>query len=298
MTVIDLSALDPPDLVETLDFEAAYQLKLQHFKRIYPDWTAALESDPVVKLIELAAYDEIRFRARTNDAGRAVLLACATGADLEHLAVLWNLQREIIDPGDPEAHPPIPATAERDARLRLRTQMGIERASTAGPAGSYRSLAMNASADVADVRVDRLEPGTVRVVVKSYSNGGIASATLLDKVRRVLSPEDRRPLNDSLLVVPASPVDYAIVADVYIGRGPDPGVVLDARRQDLDVTVDEHEALRLGMPRSAITGALHPKDSGVVRVELKSPPSDVTCSIDQFARCTSIVLNPKMNDDD
>ena len=37
MTVIDLSTLDPPDLVETLDFEAAYHFKLQHFKSIYPD---------------------------------------------------------------------------------------------------------------------------------------------------------------------------------------------------------------------------------------------------------------------
>lgn len=75
MTVIDLSALDPPDLVETLDFEELYQRKLEHFKRIYSDWTAALESDPVVKLLELAAYEDVRFRARVNDAGRAVLLA-------------------------------------------------------------------------------------------------------------------------------------------------------------------------------------------------------------------------------
>ncbi|MET3820439.1 phage-related baseplate assembly protein [Burkholderia sp. PvR073] len=298
MTVIDLSALDPPDLVETLDFEAAYQFKLQHFKSIYPDWTAALESDPVVKLLELAAYEEIRFRARVNDAGRAVLLAYATGADLEHLAVLWNLRREIVDPGDPEAHPPIPATGERDERLRLRTQMGIERSSTAGPFGSYRSLAMDASADVADVRVDRPEPGVVRVVVKSYSNDGIASAALLDTVRRALSPEDRRPLNDKLRVVPAQPVNYEIVADVYIGRGPDPGVVLTARRQDLDIAVAAGEGLRVGMPRSAVTGALHPKESGVVRVDLKSPALDVVCAVDQFARCTSIMLNPKVNDDD
>ncbi|AXF21352.1 baseplate J protein [Burkholderia pyrrocinia] len=298
MTVIDLSALDPPDLVETLDFEEVYQRKLEHFKRIYSDWTAALESDPVVKLIELAAYDELRFRARVNDVGRAVLLAYATGADQEHLAALWNIKREIVDPGDPEAHPPIPMTYERDERLRLRTQMGIERSSTAGPFGSYRSLAMDASADVADVRVDRPEPGVVRVVVKSYSNDGIASAALLDTVRRALSPEDRRPLNDELLVVPARPINYAIVADVYVGRGPDPGVVLAARRQDLDIAVAAGEALRVGMPQSAVTGALHPKASGVVRVDLKSPAADVVCAIDQFARCTSIVLNPKVNDDD
>ncbi|MCA7900842.1 baseplate J/gp47 family protein [Burkholderia cepacia] len=298
MTVIDLSALDPPDLVETLDFEEVYQRKLEHFKSIYPDWTAALESDPVVKLIELAAYDDIRFRARVNDAARAVLLAYSTGADLEHLAVLWNLQRETVDPGDPEAHPPVPATVERDERLRLRTQMGIERSSTAGPFGAYRSMAMDASPDVADVRVDRPEGGVVRVVVKSYSNGGVAGAALLDTVRRALSPEDRRPLNDTLLVVPARPVEYSIVADVYIGRGPDPGVVLAARRQDLDIAVAAGEALRVGMPRSAVTGALHPKASGVVRVDLKAPMADVVCAIDQFARCTSIVLNPKVSDDD
>ncbi|MBR7996438.1 baseplate J/gp47 family protein [Burkholderia cenocepacia] len=298
MTVIDLSALDPPDLVETLDFEELYQRKLEHFKSIYPDWTAALESDPVVKLLELAAYDDVRFRARVNDAGRAVLLAYSTGADLEHLSVLWNLRRETIDPGDPEAHPPVPATVERDDRLRLRTQMGIERSSTAGPSGSYRSLAMDASADVADVRVDRPEPGVVRVVVKSYSNDGVASAALLDTVRRALTPEDRRPLNDTLLVVPARPVNYAIVADVYVGRGPDPGVVLAARRQDLDIAVAAGGGLRVGMPRSAITGALHPKESGVVRVDLHAPAADVVCAIDEFARCTSIVLNAKVNDDD
>ncbi|KVF73370.1 baseplate J/gp47 family protein [Burkholderia vietnamiensis] len=298
MTVIDLSALDPPDLVEMLDFEELYQRKLEHFKRIYPDWTAALESDPVVKLLELAAYEDVRFRARVNDAGRAVLLAYATGADLEHLAALWNLKKEVVDPGDPEAHPPIPVTYERDERLRLRTQMGIERASTAGPFGAYRSMAMDASADVADVRVDRPEGGVVRVVVKSYSNGGVASAALLDTVRRALSPEDRRPLNDTLLVVPARPVEYSIDADVYIGRGPDPGVVLAARRQDLDIAIAAGEALRVGMPRSAVTGALHPKASGVVRVDLKAPVADVVCAIDQFARCTSIVLNPKVNDDD
>lgn len=74
--------------------------------------------------------------------------------------------------------------------------------------------------------------------------------------------------------------------------------MLDARRKDLDIAVAAGEALRVGMPKSAVTGALHPKESGVVRVDLKSPADDVVCAIDQFARCTSIVLNPKVNDDD
>jgi len=153
VTTIDLSAIDPPDLVDMLDFEDIYQEKLEHFRSIYADWSAALESDPVVKLIELAAYREVRFRARVNDAARAVMLAFSTGADLEHLAALLDIERATIDPGDADANPPVGPTLEGDDRLKLRTQMSIERSTVAGPSGSYVALAMNASADVLDVKV-------------------------------------------------------------------------------------------------------------------------------------------------
>ena len=85
---IDLSRIAPPEVVESLDFEAIYQEMMDEFRRIYPDWTAALESDPVVKLLEVAAYREMLMRARINDAARAVMLAYAGGSDLEHLAAL------------------------------------------------------------------------------------------------------------------------------------------------------------------------------------------------------------------
>ncbi len=72
---IDLSRIDPPEVVESLDFEAIYQEMMDEFRRLYPDWTAALESDPVVKLLEVAAYREMLVRARINDAARAVMQA-------------------------------------------------------------------------------------------------------------------------------------------------------------------------------------------------------------------------------
>ncbi|KVD76984.1 baseplate J protein [Burkholderia sp. ABCPW 14] len=297
MTMIDLSLLDPPDLVEMLDFEAAYQMKLAYFKRIYPDWSAALESDPVVKLIELAAYEEVRFRARVIDAARATMLAYATGADLEHIAVLWGVEKAIVDPGDPNATPPRPPRYERDERFRLRTQLAIETSTDAGPIDAYRKLALDASPDVLDVWVDRPEPGTVRVTIMSQSNGGVPDDALLDAVRKALSPEDVRPLNDTVLVVPARPITYAVEADVYVGRGPDPAVVLAERRRDLDVAVDAARRLKLGMARSAIAGALHPRGSSVVRVDLKAPLGDVTCNGQEFAACTSVVLNLKVLDE-
>lgn len=297
MTVIDLSALDPPDLVEILDFEAAYQMKLAHFKSIYPDWSAALESDPVVKLIELAAYDEIRAGARVNDAARAVMLAFSTGADLEHLVVLLDVERAVVDPGDEAATPPVPPTLERDDRLRMRGQMSMERATVAGPSGSYVSLAMNASADVRDVWVDRPEPGTVRLTVMSEKGDGVPDEALLNRVRAAVNPEDVRPLNDTVLVEGATRIDYAIESTIYVGRGPDPAIVLEARRKVLDGVIANSRKLGVGMPRSAIDGALHAPDSGVRRLDLPQPVMDVVCGPREFANCVGIQLRVKVNDE-
>ncbi|WP_261541079.1 baseplate assembly protein [Burkholderia multivorans] len=296
MTVIDLASPDPPDLVEVLDFEAAFQMKLEYFKSIYPDWTAALKSDPVVKLIELAAYDEIRARARINDAARAVMLAFSTGADLEHLAVLLDTERAVIDPGDPNANPPIERRMESDDRLKLRAQMSLERATVAGPSGAYRSLATDASADVLDVAVDRPEGGTVRLTIMSARGDGVPDQALLDLVGAKVSPETVRPLNDTVLVEPAIKIEYAIDAVIYVGSGPDPNIVLDARRKVLDRVIAKSRRLRAGMPRTAIDGALHAPDSGVVRIELRSPSVDVVCGPREFAHCTAINLEVRTED--
>ncbi|WP_035552110.1 baseplate J/gp47 family protein [Burkholderia sp. 9120] len=293
MTTIDLTAIDPPDLVDTLDFEDIYQEKLAHFRSIYEDWSAALESDPVVKLIELAAYREVRLRARINDAAKAVMLAFSTGADLEHLSVLFDIERATVDPGDPSANPPVAPVFEGDERLKLRTQMSMETATVAGPSGAYVALAMNASPDVLDVSVDQPEAGTVRLTLLSAKGNGVPDQALLERVRNAVSPEDVRPLNDTVITAASAPLDFAIEADLYIGEGPDPDVVLKARLEALELAVAKARKLGAGMSLSAIFGALHPPGSGVEDVELISPSASVVCQRHQFANCTQIRLNPK-----
>ena len=87
-----LTTLDPPQAIEPLDFEAALADLIAYFTAHYPGFTAALESDPVIKLLETAAYREVAsVRARINDVVRALLLAFATGADLEHLAAFYEV---------------------------------------------------------------------------------------------------------------------------------------------------------------------------------------------------------------
>ena len=54
MSTVDLSAPPAPPVLEDLDFEQTYAEELAAF-RLYmgENWTAELESDPVVKLLEL-----------------------------------------------------------------------------------------------------------------------------------------------------------------------------------------------------------------------------------------------------
>ena len=108
--MIDLDKLAQPDVVEELNIETIYQQLVNDFKILYPNYSAVLESDPVVKLLELYAYRESLIRARINNAAKSQLLAFATGADLDHLAAFYGVKRQ---------------DDELDKRLRMRTQFQI-----------------------------------------------------------------------------------------------------------------------------------------------------------------------------
>ena len=209
MTTIDLTKISPPDVIEALDFEAIYQEILANFKQLYPDWTAALESDPVVKLLELAAYRETLLRARVNDAARACMLPYATGSDLENLAALLGVTR--LTDGD---------TVELDDRLRLRAQMALEGETVAGSHGSYVFHALSASNLVKDVAVDSPVPGQVRVTILSTEGNGTPDTELIDIVDSYLSAETRRPLTDMVTVEAAEIVPFTVDATLHVYTGP------------------------------------------------------------------------------
>ena len=72
---VDLSRLPPPTVIEALDFETIYAEALGQFQTYFPGFDATVESDPVVKLLQLFAYRELVLRQRVNDAARAVMPA-------------------------------------------------------------------------------------------------------------------------------------------------------------------------------------------------------------------------------
>lgn len=289
MSLIELSALPAPQVLEDLDFEEVYQGELSAFREYMGDnWSALLESDPVTKLLELGAYRRLQNRARVNDAAKALLLAYARKGDLDQLAANVNLKRLEIQTADPNAVPPTAAVMEEDDALQERVQLAYEGLTTAGPRNSYILHARNASALVADATAESPSPAVVVVTVLALEGSGVASEDLLETVRLNLSDDDVRPLADRLTVQSAEILPYRINAVVHMtGSGPETEATLAECKSRLQDWINPRRRLGLEVARSGVDAQLH--ISGVSRVDLQGW-TDIRPTKAQAAWCEAFTV--------
>ncbi len=293
MTSIDFSKLPPPDVIEDLCFEEIVTRIRDRFAADNPDLAEVLdlESEPLTKLMESAAYELLLTRQRVNDAGRAVMVAYAQHTDLDNLAALFGVERLLIKDGDPEAVPPRPPEYESDERLRQRLQESLEGFSTAGPEGAYHFHALSADARVKDVSVigpPDVPDGEVHVLVLSTEDEGYPSQEILDNVEAALNADTVRPLTDKLSVFPAGIFGYSIDATLIFLPGPDPAVVMEEARKAIEAFVEAQHRMAHDITISAIHSALH--QEGVQDVQLLQPPGSIHLTKTQAPYCISITL--------
>jgi phage-related baseplate assembly protein len=288
---IDLSRLPSPDIIERLDAEAIIAEAKAQVLALAPELSTvlALESEPVVKLIEVFAYREVLLRARINDASRAVLLPTATGADLDNLAALFGVQRLMVTAANPAAVPPTSAVYETDTALRRRSQLALEGFSTAGPRGAYIYHALSAHADIGDVAVASSTPGTVEVTVMRKAGNGAATASILAAVTAALNDEDVRPLCDTVVVQSCLVKLFTVNASLVMFDGPDPAVVLAAATAALNDYIASCHRIGAAVRLSGIYGALH-QPGLVSQVNLTAPLADVIPTATQVTFCAAPVV--------
>ena len=294
-TLIDLSQLPPPNVVEALNYETILGERKAALIARYPaDKQAeiaavlALESEPLTKLLQESAYRELLLRQRINEAARAVMLAYAEGEDLEHIAALFGVQRLVIKPADPIAG--TPAEMENDTDLRQRVQLAPQSFSVAGPEGAYRSHARAADGRVLDASATSPEEGEVRVTVLAREGDGTATPDLLAKVEAALRSEDIRPLTDYVTVQSAAILPYDVVAILHLFPGPDSSVVVAEALRRLAIYVEACHRLGRVVARSGLDAALHV--AGVERVELLYPAEDVRADLTQAPYCIDVDVKP------
>ncbi len=201
--LLDLSLIPPPDAVRVLDFDvshaawlAAAQAEAARYGYAYN--VASLRSDPAGWAMRVGAYrGDIYKSQEVNDGVKAVLLATATGADLDNVCADLAIARQTLVPADLTVTPPVPAIMESDDSLRRRRALAPEALSVAGPNAAYLFYALDAHPDVRDCAVYGPEHGVgvpdgcVWMVLLSKSGqGGQASPQVCLAVAKHLAAWD------------------------------------------------------------------------------------------------------------
>lgn len=341
---IDLSTLPQPDVIQLLNYEELFNQRKTEFNALAPltldsdlqpkavqaeivvdpdglqywkipvDSAAglfylALESEPVVRLLQADVYRELLLRQMVNDTAHATMIAYATDADLDAIAARYNVTRLLITPATNTAD----AVYESDDALRKRTLLSLEALNTAGSRGSYLYHALSADGRVKDVGVDHVtfhvtdgaividhdanlptpEPGKVAITVLSHSGNGVAAVALLDIVEAALNDDRVRPLTDRLSVRSAEIVEYALEANITFYEGPSHAPVLALINQRLTEFLSSAHKVGFSLEESALHSVLH--QNGVYKVEVVSPVLPFVIQNHQAGFCTGITLNDMGN---
>ena len=302
---LNLSSLPDPEIIETVSYQTIFDSLRTEFQSRYADFSAPVESDPVIKLLEVAAYREVILRARVNDAFKATLLAFAAAGDLDNLAAFYGLTR-LAD--------------ETDAELRDRTINRIQGSSTAGGAAWYRYQALTANSGVRDARVtspaagevniallskevenleslgtassglsadmsalltfygitanatnDQAASALIRAAIENAGPEGTATPELLNAVDTICQGDTVRVITDNLTVASANVVGVDVEANVYLY--PDSSATILAGLEDsIKAAVAAEGGLGWDLSLSWLIKNIHV--DGVQRVELVSPTTN------------------------
>lgn len=316
MATLDFSTIPAPEIVEELDYETILQAMITDLQSRDPSYTEILESDPGVKILEVAAARELILRQRINEALRATMLRYAIGSDLDNLAAFYGVTRLANETDDP---------------LRLRTIERIMGSSTAGGAAWYRYQALTADNRVKDAAVSSPAPGEVAIAILSQEGYqaltatgtnldqlgvafgivrntgeadaayrsrilafvqagggfGLASEELVEAVDTHLQSDDVRVITDTVTVQGANIINVNVTAQIYL-YPQTPQAVFDNLEANLRAAFDAQSGLGWDVTTSWLIAQLHP--AGVQRVVLTSPTANVVCSPNDAPSLGTITL--------
>ena len=276
---IDLSNLAPPKIIEELSAEQLVEDYVKYFKaldtkgdkKLADTIQALLPSDPSYKIIEACAYRELLLRQRINDSIKAMLVAYATGEDLDHLAAFIPIERKVLDEGDPTDTPPRPRIMESDDDFRKRVVLAPEAFSTAGSKGAYVFHALSVPG-VKEACPVSPSASYVKLYIFAEENNGEASQELLNAVAAVFT-DDIRTFTDQVSFHSADILEYTVKATIEVDEKAPIKKLESEAGASLDKYVEECHSLGKCVALSGISAALHVP--GVRSVTITEPTTNI-----------------------
>ncbi|WP_426206191.1 baseplate J/gp47 family protein [Pseudomonas sp. TWP3-1] len=304
----------------------AFEDLLTEFKTFVVEYVGARSPDSAVKLktsleneseLLTLALEAFCLRLQTHERKynariKQMLAWWAIGSNLDARLADMGLERQLLDPGDPAAFPPIAPIYESDDDARLRYYLAPH-APAAGSRMQYRREIFTLgerptvkvesteagvvnvtytfdpdglAAQVKDGNGRRTAPGQVRVTVLSRDGDGSAPEALLNGVRQHFARPDVRPETDLVTVQGAEIKRYKIRVVAKINSGPDSGLTKVAAQQQLQAYADSCHRLEGRVDPSWIDYTLH--SAGAVRLQILEPLEPVIASAFQAPYCTAV----------
>jgi phage-related baseplate assembly protein len=299
------------------NFKSGY---LAELAAISPDSVAeveaalSVEGDLFPKMGQMFCQYLIAHMERINEQARQMLPGTARAGNLDHVVAFQSLERQVIDPGDSSAFPPVPPVAESDDHLLLRFLLAPH-APAAGSRLSYRYHCLTLGqrplvsvdkpsgsvvvvtytypdasivASVRDGNGIRTAPGEVTVTILSNDGSGVPEQALLDEVESYFARDDVRPETDLVIVQPASILNYQIDIVCDVKKGPDTSVLRDAMLAEIEkYKTDQH----------VLSGVIKPDylkhlmyKSGASNAVVNHPAENIVASVSQAPYCTEVNL--------
>lgn len=271
------------------------------------------EAELATKMVE-ACTVVLQTRIReVNEDALQMFAYWAEDSNLDAVVSNLGLRRQVLDDGDANAFPPVPATLESNEHLRLRYFLAPYSFSNAGPRLAYKYHAMtlderptvsvdapepnkvvvtyefregSTAGQVKDANGYRTGPGKILVTILSRDGNGEASPDLIEKVGSYFSRDDVAPATDDVSVQSAEIVPYQIRAVAYILNSPDSLLTKEKAESLLAEYADEQHRLGESIEPSMVYHMLH--EAGAKKVDLLSPLAPVNTSQQQAPWCELI----------
>lgn len=278
-----------PHLIEQLDYETILAEHVREARAI-DGWDAELESDPVMKLLEISAYRELTMRARINHAAISNLAQFTADDDLDAAAQWYQISR---------------LPDEADERLRNRLFHHIRGMANNGTQDSYIARTMAADVRVKDVAAYRLAPGKVNVAV--WVNTSVTDETVpaediaavelhileevMTNVRREFS-DKRDMLGIDVNVYSAKFYSVDVAATVYLSNHA-PANAYEKLSEHLRDCAAAEATFGRSLSTSQIVAWLHESIGSadfVEKVVLTSPSEDLQPAHDELWKINTIDL--------
>jgi phage-related baseplate assembly protein len=319
--------LPKPEIITTPAFETLLSSVkadvLDYLQQNSPEDVAAVtetfnnEAELLTKFTEaFAVILQNHFRQMNAQALQMFGMYATDSEMVDVIASQLGVVRQEIDPGDPDAFPPVPATMESNDSLLTRYYLAAFALATTGTRGGYRYHAMTlggrpqltvTSPDAnqvlvaysfsehemagltKDAQARQVSPGAVDCFILGHDGNGLPSQELLDATQDYLERDDIGQETDLITVRAPTIQSWNCEAQLFIRPGPDADVIKATAVAAVQEYAAEQHRLGGSIEPSMMFSVLL-KATGAHRGEITQPAQPIRCTYSEAPYLESIEI--------